>query len=215
MKFAVLLSGCGVYDGSEIGEVVLTLMALEDQGIEWDSFAPSRKSLKHVNHVTQKDMPGELNVLEEASRIVRGRIADVNDVDFSHYDGLIVPGGFGVVTNLCDFSVSDMNYTIYPEVDNFLNKAKSRGFPMGFMCIAPILIPRIFQGVSMTIGNDKEMAGKIEKLGCRHVDCVADDIVIDRDNKVVTTPANMLAKNLVELRDGIVKLVGACQDLVA
>ena len=215
MKFAVLLSGCGVYDGSEIGEAVLTLMALEDNGIQWDAFAPNRKSLKRINHLNQEAQLGDFNVLEESSRIVRGRIFDVIDCDFSNYDGLVVPGGFGAVTNLCDFSVSDMDYVIYPEVDSFLRKAKLKGLPMGFICIAPMLIPRIFEGVSLTIGNDQDLASKIEKLGCSHVDCKADDIVIDKANKVVTTPANMLAQNLVELRDGIYKLVKACKGLVA
>ena len=214
MKFAVILSGCGVFDGTEIGEAICTLLAMEEQGIRWEALAPHRESAKHVNHLTQADVAEKRYVLQEAARIVRGEIKDIATANVEDYDAVIIPGGFGAMQNLCDFAQVDMDYQLFPEVAHFLEQAVRKQLPMGFICIAPMLIPRLVQGATFTIGNDVELAQKIQQLGCVHQDCSADDIVIDTAHKIVSTPARMLAENFVELKQGISKLVAAVATLV-
>ena len=214
MKFAVLLSGCGVFDGTESGEAICTFLAIEEGGIAWEAVAPDRASAKHVNHQTQAEGEGKRQVLAEAARIVRGEIKAIAEADVADYDAVIVPGGFGAMQNLCDFAVADMDYQLFPEVEAFLTQAVAKGKPIGFICIAPMLIPRLYEGATLTIGNDVQLAQKVERLGCVHQVCAADDIVVDRVHKIVSTPARMLAQDLVELKRGITKLVQAVEMLV-
>lgn len=214
MKFAVILSGCGVFDGTEIGEAICTLLAIEEQGIHWEALAPNRESAQHMNHLTQTEVVDKRYVLQEAARIVRGEIKDIATAHVDDYAAVIMPGGFGAMQNLCDFAQADMDYQLYPEVAHFLEQAVHKQLPMGFICIAPMLIPRLVQGATFTIGNDVDLAGKIHQLGCVHQNCTADDIVIDKAHKIVSTPARMLAENLVELKQGISKLVAAVATLV-
>ncbi len=213
MKFAVILSGCGVYDGTEIGEAICTLLALEASDISWEALAPNYVSNRHVDHLTQQEISSGVNVLEYSARIVRGQVRDIALADINDYNAVIVPGGFGAVHNLCDFARSDMDYTLYPPVEDFLAQAVAKKYPIGFMCIAPMLIPRLYKNACFTIGNDKELAEKIQQLGCTHQDCRADEIVIDQQHKIVSTPARMLAESFTELNTGISKLVRAVKGL--
>ena len=207
MKFAVILSGCGVFDGTEIGEAICALLAIEEEDVSWEALAPDRQSAKHVDHLTQANASEKRHVLQESARIVRGEIKDIATATVDDYDAVIIPGGFGAMQNLCDFAQADMDYTVFPEVERFLSQAVAKQLPMGFICIAPMLIPRLYQGATFTIGNDADLAVKIQQLGCVHKDCLADDIVIDPVHKIVSTPARMLAENLVDLKAGITKLV--------
>lgn len=213
MKFAVILSGCGVYDGTEIGEAICTLLAIEECGIQWEALAPNRASAKRVNHLTQVDSEDVDNVLEESARIVRGQVKDISTASALDYDAVIVPGGFGAMQNLCDFAKADLAYSIFPEVEHFFKQAIAQGYPMGFICIAPMLIPKLYQNATLTIGHDADLAAKVRKLGCVHKECAADDIVVDSAHRVVSTPANMLAESLLELKKGITKLVKAVEVL--
>lgn len=51
-KIAVLLSGCGVFDGTEIHESVLTLLSLSKAGAQYQCFAPDINQMHVVNHFT-------------------------------------------------------------------------------------------------------------------------------------------------------------------
>ena len=53
VKVGVCLSGCGVFDGSEIHEAVITLLALDRAGAEWRCMAPDT-TFEVVDHRTQK-----------------------------------------------------------------------------------------------------------------------------------------------------------------
>ncbi|MDP7592406.1 MAG: isoprenoid biosynthesis glyoxalase ElbB [Litorilituus sp.] len=208
-KIAVILSGCGVYDGSEIHEVVLTFLAIEQNGASYRCFAPNISQHHVINHLTGEVSEGESrNVIVESARIARGDVEDIAELRPENFDALIVPGGFGAAKNLCSFALDSENYRVNEQVLSACQAFANAGKPAGYMCIAPAMLPLIYpQGVQGTIGKDKGTAALIEAKGLIHNDCNADDIVIDTDNKLVTTPAYMLATSMVEAAGGINKLV--------
>lgn len=207
-KVAVILSGCGVYDGAEIHESVLTLLSLDRQGAEYQCFAPDIPQHHVVNHLTGEDMEPARNVLVESARIARGKIKPVEELDSDDFDALVLPGGFGAAKNLSDFAFSGAEVRVQIDV---LAEAKSfaeAGKPIGLICIAPAIAGRIFpDGVRATIGTDAETAATLEATGVQHVNCPVDEIVVDERRKLVTTPAYMLANRISEAAAGIEKLV--------
>ncbi|MCC5852191.1 MAG: isoprenoid biosynthesis glyoxalase ElbB [Alkalimonas sp.] len=209
-KVAVILSGCGVYDGAEIHESVLTLLHLELQQASYQCFAPDCLQHHVINHRTGDEMPEQRNVLTEAARIARGAIAPLTELQVADFDAVILPGGFGAAKNLSDFAFKGAEATVLPELQHKLAAFASAGKPVGFICIAPALIPRIYPApVSLTIGTDATTATAIEQMGAQHVHCQVQDIVIDHQAKVVSTPAYMLAQSVAEANAGIEKLVAA------
>lgn len=207
-KIGVVLSGCGVYDGSEIHEAVLTLLALSRHGAEVVCFAPDKNQADVINHLTGEPMAETRNVLTEAARIVRGDIRPLKEADASALDALIVPGGFGAAKNLSNFASQGAECRVEPELKALSLAMHAAGKPLGFICIAPAMLPKIFDfPLRLTIGTDIDTAEVIEEMGGEHVPCPVDDIVVDEDNKIVTTPAYMLAQNIAEAAVGIDKLV--------
>ena len=208
-KVAVILSGCGVYDGSEIHEAVLTLLAIEQQGASYRCFAPNIAQHHVINHLTGEVSETETrNVLVESARIARGDVEDLTELNVDEYDALIVPGGFGAAKNLCNFAIDADNYSINEQVLAAAQAFAKAEKPAGYMCIAPALLPHIYgQGIQGTIGTDTGTANLIAAKGLVHNDCQVEDIVVDNAHKVVTTPAYMLATSMSEAAAGINKLV--------
>ncbi|WP_017446969.1 isoprenoid biosynthesis glyoxalase ElbB [Gayadomonas joobiniege] len=214
-KFALILSGCGVYDGAEINEVVLTRLALEENQIQYQCFAPDCEQAEVVNHLTGKVEKGERNQLVEAARICRGDVLPLSDLSVNEFNALIVPGGFGVAKNLSDFAYAGEDYRIQSDVLTILKAFKDADKPVGYMCIAPVLLPLVYgDGIKLTLGEDSDAANIATRRGGEHVSCKVDQIVIDKTHKAVSTPAYMLAENLLEAQAGINKLVKAVIDLV-
>lgn len=210
-KVAVILAGSGVYDGSEIHEAVITLLSLDRAGVEVQCFAPNTPQLHVVNHLTGEVAEGESrNVLVESARIARGEVKDVVELNASDYDALIVPGGFGAAKNLCDFALNGSDMTMNEDVLLAAKSFQSASKPVGLMCIAPAMAARIFgDGVSCTIGTDADTAAALSAMGASHVNAEVSDIVVDEPNKLVTTPAYMLAGGIAQAAQGIEKLVSA------
>ncbi|MDV6314791.1 isoprenoid biosynthesis glyoxalase ElbB [Idiomarina sp. HP20-50] len=207
-KVAVILSGCGVFDGSEINEAVLTLLHIQKQGASFECFAPDVEQMQTINHLKGEERGDKRNALEEAARITRGEVKPLTELDSTEFDALILPGGFGVAKNLCDFAVKGADMTINEQVLEIGKAFVDAKKPAGYMCIAPVLLPHIYgEGVKVTIGNDGEVAGAIKKMGGEHVNCSVRDIVVDDKHQLVTTPAYMLAENLPDAEEGISKLV--------
>lgn len=204
-KVAVVLAGCGVYDGSEIHEAVLTLLAIDRHGATYQCLAPNIEQMHVVNHVTGQPATGEKrNVLVEAARIARGNIQDIATARAEDFDAMIVPGGFGAAKNLCDFAVKGSAMTVQPDFLRFARAMRDARKPIGLICISPAMSATIFgEGVQCTIGNDAETAAAIEAMGARHVNCSVEKTVVDERNKLVTTPAYMLAQNIGEVAKGI------------
>ncbi|WP_145562048.1 isoprenoid biosynthesis glyoxalase ElbB [Yersinia aldovae] len=210
----VVLSGCGVYDGAEIHESVLTILALDRAGARVLFFAPDKPQLHVINHFNGEVVAQERNVLVESARIARGQIAPLCDADSNRLDALIVPGGFGSAKNLSDFAIQGPECVIDPDLVKLTQSMHKSGKPIGFMCISPVMLPKLLgKPVRLTIGNDPDTIEAIEIMGGEHIICPADDVVVDAKNKVVTTPAYMLAGSISEAAKGIDKLVTKVLDL--
>lgn len=208
-KVAVILSGCGVYDGSEIHEAVCTLLALDLAGCEIVCAAPNVPQKHVVNHHTGAPSGESRNVLVEAARIARGKIRDLKTLHASEVDACVLPGGFGAAKNLCDFATGGADYSVEPETARFLEEMHAAKKPIGALCIAPVIVAKLFgsRGVSLTIGNDAGTASRLEKVGARHVDRKIDEVCIDEANRVVTTPCYMYDARISEIATGASKLV--------
>lgn len=210
----VVLSGCGVFDGAEIHESVLTLLALDRAGARVLCFAPDKPQLHVINHVTGEEIAEQRNVLVESARIARGQVAPLSSADSTQLDALIVPGGFGAAKNLSDFAIKGSECAIDPDLAELVQSMHKSGKPIGFMCISPVMLPKLLgKPIRLTIGNDPDTIDAIEIMGGEHVVCPVEDVVIDIDNKVVTTPAYMLAESISDAAKGIDKLVTKVLDL--
>lgn len=209
MKIGVILSGCGVMDGSEIHEATLTLLAISRLGAEAVCMAPNVDQVLVVNHLTGEEVKERRNVLVESARIGRGKIKDIKTVKVDDVDALVLPGGYGAVKNLCSFAFDGADCKVNPEVARLVKEVHQAAKPIGAICISPALLAKIFEknGIQLTIGHEKETADQIRKTGNVHVDCSVRDTVIDKKNKIVTTPAYMLAQNIAEAAAGIERLV--------
>jgi enhancing lycopene biosynthesis protein 2 len=209
-RVAVVLSGCGVFDGAEIHESVLTLLALEQAGAQYQCLAPNKNQVQVVNHLTKQPMQETRNVLVESARIARGNVKDIATAAADDYDAVILPGGFGAAKNLSNYAEKGANCEIDPGVKKFLLAMKQAGKPIGAICISPVLLARAFGSngsPKITIGKDPETANNIESMGAEHISCPVDDFIIDPDSKIVTTPAYMLAHSIREANSGIERLV--------
>jgi enhancing lycopene biosynthesis protein 2 len=218
-RIAVCLSGCGVFDGSEIHESVLTLLALDQAGAKYMCCAPDVDQPTVINHLTRKPVPSERrNVLVEAARIARGEIQNLANVRAVDIDALILPGGFGAAKNLSSFATDGPGCTVHPEVERLVGEMLDAGKPVGAICIAPATLARILgkRGLSaeVTIGTDPQTAGAIEQMGVRHKSCPCTSFVVDSAHRVVTTPAYMLGKGPAEVFEGISGLVGEILRLI-
>jgi enhancing lycopene biosynthesis protein 2 len=215
-KIGVLLSGCGVNDGSEIHEAVITMLTLDKAGAETVCMAPDVDQFDVVNHLTGEATGEKRNVLVESARIARGIIKDIRKVRAADIDGLIIPGGFGAAKNLSDFAVKGKDAVVNEDVKRLLNDMVSAGKPVGAICIAPATLTKALEekNPEVTIGNDIGTAGAIEAMGGRHKECSVDMIHVDSNNKLVTTPAYMLGQCIKDVAVGIEKLVNKVLELV-
>lgn len=205
VKVAVVLAGCGVYDGAEVNEAVLTLLCLEQSGAAYQCMAPNIEQMHVINHLTGQPSEGETrNVMVEAARIARGNIIDLATADAEDYDALIVPGGFGAAKNLSNFAVAGADMEVQADFLKFAQAMHQAGKPIGLICIAPVMTAAIFgEGTQCTIGNDADTAAAINAMGALHVDCPVTEARVDTAKKLVTTPAYMLAGSVSEAYSGI------------
>lgn len=215
-RFAVVLSGCGVYDGAEIHEAVLTLLAIDRQGGTYQCFAPDRAQMHVVNHLTGQEAAGESrNVLVESARIARGAIKPLAEFNPADVDALIFPGGFGAAKNLCTFATQGPDCVVDPDTEAAVKAMAAAGKPIGALCIAPALMARIFgDGVDVTIGSDEGTAKAIEAMGARHTPAGHGGVVVDKGRKVVTSPCYMLDSSISQIADGAANTVKALLQLM-
>lgn len=213
-KVAVILSGCGVYDGAEIHESVLTLLRLDQRGAKVECFAPDIEQHHVINHLSGEPMAERRNVRVEAARIARGAVRDVRELQASEFDALILPGGFGVAKNLSDFASQGAACQVQADVLRAAQSFAAAHKPIGLLCIAPVLAAKIFgAGVHCSIGQDADTATAIEQMGGVHQACEVSEICEDPARKLVTTPAYMLAQSISEAASGINKLVDRVLEL--
>ena len=185
-------------DGAEIREAVFTLLSLDQHGAEFQCLAPDALQAHVVNHATGKVVEGAArNILEEASRISRfGQCLDVGKADPGDYDVLLIPGGYGVAKNHCDFAFKGMEAEVRPEVASFIKAFFDARKPVGAICIAPALVALCLAkariSARMTLGDGADIQAAMKKLGHQYQSVPsAREIVVDEGLKLVTTPAYM------------------------
>lgn len=203
-KVAVVLSGCGVYDGSEIHEASACLVHLSRGKAEVDMFAPDENQMHVVNHLTGSPVDGQSrNVLEESARIARGNVKPLNQLLSSQFDAVVFPGGFGAAKNLSTFAVDGTKMKVNKDVERVLREFHSAKKPIGLCCISPVLAANVIKGCQVTIGSDQGTASAIEQMGAKHINKTVTEAMVDTSEKVVTTPAFMCDAGLHDIFDGI------------
>ncbi len=211
-KFAIVLSGCGVFDGAEIHEATLTMLAVMKQGAQYEIFAPDINQHHVVNHITGDEMPEERNILIESARIARGQIKDLKLYDANNYDALIFPGGFGAAKNLCDFAFKGADCNVNPDVEKAIIKTVGKNKPIGALCISPVIFAKVFGDVEVTIGQDAGTAEAIEKLGATHIKTNHGEVILDEKHNLYTTPCYMLDANILDIARGASNIVKAMME---
>ena len=213
-KFAIILSGCGVFDGAEIHEATLTMLAIMKQGASYEIFAPDIPQHHVVNHITGEEMPEKRNVLIESARIARGKIKDLKDYDPNNFDALIFPGGFGAAKNLSNFAYKGAECSIDSDVEKAILKTAGKNKPIGALCISPVIFAKVFGDVEVTIGQDTGTADAITKMGATHIKTTHGEVIIDEKNNLFTTPCYMLDANILEIAVGASNIVKAMMEKI-
>lgn len=210
-KVAVVLSGCGVYDGAEIHESVLSLLALERQGATYQCFAPDIPQHHVINHLSGDEMNETRSVLVEAARIARGNIKSLAEFSSADYDALLLPGGFGAAKNLSSLAFDGPGCSVDPGLAAAVKAMANAGKPIGALCISPAVLAKIFEGkaVRLTIGNDPGTISAIEAMGGKHQETGHAEVVIDEKFKLVTSPCYMLDANISQIAQGAENTVRA------
>jgi enhancing lycopene biosynthesis protein 2 len=215
-KIGVVLAGCGVRDGSEIHEAVITLLAIDRSGAKAICLAPDME-LNEVNHLKMEETGAKRNVLVESARIARGEITDIRKVSAADLDAIVLPGGYGAAKNLCNFAVEGPNGSVQPDVLNLVREMAKAKKPICAICIAPTVVALALGkdlSPQLTIGNDQGTAQGINATGSKHVNCAVNDCVVDKENLIVSTPAYMLAGSISEAAEGIEKAIKATLELI-
>lgn len=215
LKAAVILSGCGHLDGAEISEAVLSLLVLDQQGVEVKCFAPDINITQVINHKTKEITKEKRNALVEAARIARGEIYDLREAKAEDFNMLIVPGGYGVAKNLSDLVESKNTVTVVPDFERLVSEFFDTKKPIGAICISPAIIVSILSKkidkeeskVKVTIGDDKEQL--IDKLGGEHIKCDTGLSIEDEKNNVFSCSAYMRSgESLDSIYQGIKHMIG-------
>lgn len=201
-KFAVILSGSGVFDGSEIHEAVMTLYAIAKHGATYEIFAPNINQYHVINHIDGSVMNEKRNVLVESARIARGKIKPLNEFNPELFNALIIPGGFGVAKNLSTWAFDGPKCSIHPQVEAAIKGMHKLKKPIGALCIAPVLLAKIIGNATLTIGKDTSTAQAIESLGAKHQPTGHAQVVVDEKNMLFTTPCYMLDATIVDISNG-------------
>ena len=218
MKVGVVLSGCGVFDGSEVHEAVAAMYSLARAGVQYKCMAPDMLQMHVVDHFTGTPVESDSrNVLVESARIARGDIVELADVSVADYDGFFFPGGFGAAKNLCDFVTNGASCTVIPSVSKLVESAQTAGIPMAFVCISPVIIARLLGElgeIKVTIGDDQEASQAVTEMGATHVNCQAGETIIDETRRIISSPAYMKADNIISLFEDVGASVQALLDMI-
>jgi len=204
-----VLSGCGVYDGSELHEAVSVLIHLSRSGVDARCFAPDIPQADVVNHVKgSPSAEGSRNVLTESARIARGKIKPLSALESESYSAIIFPGGYGAAKNLCTFAKQGENLSIQSDVERVIKEFHAAKKPIGMLCVSPVIVAKLIPGVSVTLGNeDKDIEKAIEKMGAKSVPLGVLEVAVDNEHNVITSPAYMTNSPIHKVYEGIGKFV--------
>jgi enhancing lycopene biosynthesis protein 2 len=211
-KFAIVLSGSGVYDGSEIHEAVMSMYAVVLAGASYTIFAPDINQHHVINHLNGEEQEESRNVLIESARIARGGIKELGELDVDKFDALLIPGGFGVAKNLCTYAFEGDNFKVNEKVADVVRHMHKSQKPIGGLCIAPVMIAKVLGDIKVTIGQDEGTKKSLEALGATHVNTGHGEVVVDEKNLVFTTPCYMLDASIKDIADGAINIVNAIME---
>jgi enhancing lycopene biosynthesis protein 2 len=226
MKIGVLLSGCGVYDGSEIHEAVLTLLSIAEHGAEAVCMAPDMPQHHVVNHITGEEMPESRNVLVEAARIARGNIRNLQTVSAQDIDALLIPGGFGAAKNLTTWAFNGPDGDIHPEVQRIIRSMVEAGKPIGAMCMGPTVVARALKGsdvqASLSVGTTAEpspydiaaISGGMAAAGAQPTMRTVRETETDNQHRIVSAPCYMMEAGITQVRENIRQCVNEVMALL-
>ena len=226
MKIGVLLSGCGVYDGAEIQESILTLLSIEEIGATAVCISVNKPQHHVINHLTGEEMNESRNMMIESARIARGEVKNILEVNPADIDALVIPGGFGSAKNFTDWAFNGPDGNILPEVKLLLVNLINIGKPIAALCVSPVVLSKALEdsnlSAKMTIGTDKEespydikeFSSGIEKVGTTTEMKSVREILIDTENKIVTAPCYMMEASILDVRNNIRKAIEALRDLI-
>ena len=209
IKVGFILSGAGVFDGAELHESVLCLLALDREDADVVFIAPDKDQFHVVNHQTGTPEEGARSVLVEAARLARGPVRPMAEVSADELDAVLMPGGFGAAKNLCTWAFDGAAGEVDADVTRLLSEVHEQGKWIAACCIAPAILAKLFgsKGVKVTLGTGEDDAAEIGKTGAHHEACSVDNLCIDETNRFITTPAYMEATRIRDLEPGISKMV--------
>jgi enhancing lycopene biosynthesis protein 2 len=181
--------------------------------------APDMDQFHVVNHLNgEEEISESRNILVESARIARGEVVDVATISGQQLDALIFPGGTGMAKNIFDYSMAGINCTIIPDVQRLVVEVLEANKPLGAICIAPVMVAKILEYLgrtgTVTGGFNDNINNDIKAMGINTIEVGAEDIVVDEENKIVTTPAYVEAKSMSEAFIGIEKLVNKVLELI-
>ncbi len=206
-NIAVILSGSGNQDGSEIHEATLTLWAIHKNGAEYQCYAPDIPQHHVLNHITGKEMDESRNVLIESARIARGNIKNLMEFDQAEHDALVIPGGLGAAKNLSSFALDGTNCEINTDVERAVLQMVQAHKPIGALCIAPVILAKVIDDALITVGQSSEVIEKISAMGAHHETTMQGEVVVDSARKLVTTPCYMLEARVDQIGDSADTLI--------
>lgn len=227
MKIGVLLSGCGVYDGAEIQESVLAMLAIREEGAEYVCISIDKDQHHVIDHTKGEEMAEKRNMLVEAARIARGDIKNINDISPADIDGLVIPGGFGSAKNFTTWAFNGPDGDILPEVKLLLVNMVNVGKPIAALCVSPVVVAKAFEGSDihpkMTMGTTQDkseydingFSQGIESTGAVAEMKTIHEIAYDAENKIISAPCYMMDTDILGIRESsqlaIKKLIEVCK----
>ena len=226
MKIGVLLSGCGVYDGAEIQEAVLTLLAIERAGGTPVCIAINKDQHHVIDHTNGNEMNESRNMLIESARIARGEITELNEIEPADIDALVIPGGFGSAKNFTNWAFKGPDGEILPEVKLLLVNLINIGKPIAALCVSPVVLAKALEGSSykplVTIGSDKSpspydiksFSDGLNSTGLKTEMKSVSEITIDEEFKIITAPCYMMDARITEIEANINSAIGALFNLI-
>ena len=219
MKIGVLLSGCGVYDGAEIQESVLSMLAIQEEGHEYVPIGVDELQHHVINHLNGEEMDENRNMLIEAARIARGDIKEINSISPADIDAVVIPGGFGAAKNFSKWAFDGPDGSILPAVKLFIVNMINVGKPICALCVSPVVVAKAIEGTdlnaTLTLGSSTEKSpydikgfhAGIEQVGVTSKEATLQDVIVDKENRIVSAPCYMLEANILEIRNNIKKAI--------
>lgn len=218
-NIAIILSGCGNRDGSELQETLSLMLAIDRKGWKYQCFAPEGpfEVVSHVDGRTEDDDEEEgtivdleqRDIFEESARIARGNILPMEQYYAADYDALALPGGMGAARNLSSYAFEGPRMMVIDSVLDAVLETYRAEKPICAMCIAPMVVARVLgrYGVTVTLGGECEAAAVARSLGARTEECAATEVCVDTEHRILTTPAYMVATHISQIFDGAANLI--------